>query len=349
MRLDLSIHTHPLIFKHPSGTSRGVLTQKPSYFIQIWHPDEPERIGIGECSLIPGLSPDERPDVKEKLYAFAHTFATTGTLSEELDDWPAIQFALEMAKKDWESGGTRTLFPSDFTQGDAAIPINGLIWMGDSTFLHHQIREKLAEDYSCIKLKIGALDFKAELDILRTLRAQGGPDLEIRVDANGAFSPHEAQAKLEALAVFNIHSIEQPIRPGQWEEMARLCETTPIPIALDEELIRVTDPDAQRTMMHTIRPQYIILKPSLIGGWAKSEGWIGLAEEVHAGWWATSALESNIGLNAIAQWVFTKKSPLPQGLGTGSLYTNNIPSPLKIKNAALRMDPMQPWQFNWDG
>ncbi|HSM64126.1 MAG TPA: o-succinylbenzoate synthase, partial [Gillisia sp.] len=229
----------------------------------------------------------------------------------------------------------------------AAIPINGLVWMGEKSFMKEQILSKIKDGFKCIKLKIGAIDFNSELDLLKFIRSEfSSEEIEIRVDANGAFSPEDALAKLKRLSQFNIHSIEQPIKQGQWEKMAKLCELTPIPIALDEELIGITDVTKKLDLLQTIKPQYIIFKPSLIGGYRGTEEWLNLANEMSIGWWVTSALESNVGLNAISQWTFTKNSPLPQGLGTGGLYTNNFESPLEVKNGTIMYNPKTSWGFN---
>lgn len=239
------------------------------------------------------------------------------------------------------------LFDTDFTAGNASIPINGLIWMGDKDFMKQQIVEKLNTGFSCIKMKIGAIDFASEIALLKSIRQTFSRDeIELRVDANGAFSPKGALDKLQQLAALDIHSIEQPIKQGQWQEMARLCKDTPLPIALDEELIGVFTLDEKIKLLDTIKPQYIILKPSFIGGFKGTDEWIALAEKRNIGWWITSALESNIGLSAIAQYTATKNSTLPQGLGTGSLYTNNIPAPLTVKAGAILNDTSQQWDLD---
>jgi L-alanine-DL-glutamate epimerase-like enolase superfamily enzyme len=266
--------------------------------------------------------------------------------SIDLSTFPSIAFGLETALLDLKAKGSKQLFESKFSIGETGIPINGLVWMGDKAFMQKQIREKIAADYQCIKLKIGALDFETELAILADIRQQfSAKDIEIRLDANGAFSANEALEKLEKLAAYDIHSIEQPIRQGQSNEMAEICQKSPIPIVLDEELIGVNHTDREQ-LLEKIKPAYIILKPSLLGGFNTCENWIKLAKTHNIGWWITSALESNIGLNAIAQWTYTLNSPLPQGLGTGQLYHNNIPSPLQIKNAQLFYNPKEQWDLN---
>jgi L-alanine-DL-glutamate epimerase-like enolase superfamily enzyme len=246
-----------------------------------------------------------------------------------------------------QTPGEMLLFPSEFTKGQKGIPINGLIWMGSKAEMKSRISEKLNAGYHVIKLKIGALDFQEELSILRDIRKEFSPrDLEIRVDANGAFSPDEALERLKALSDFNIHSIEQPIKPGQWEYMSRLCESSPMDIALDEELISLRKSVERKKLLQEVKPQYLILKPSLIGGMGVTREWIHLAGSIGAGWWITSALESNVGLNAIAQFTYTLKTDFPQGLGTGSLFTNNIPSPLYIQGEELFYNPDGKWDWS---
>ncbi len=324
-----------LQFKRPSGTSRGVLQEKETFFI---HLTDGSRKGVGECGLLRTLSIDDRPDYVEKLeWVCQNIHLGLEKLYEILNEFPSIQFGLEQAFLDLESTN-QVLFPSPFTEGKEGIVINGLIWMGSIGFMKKQIQEKLEQGFSCIKMKIGALHFEEEYAVLQQLRKEY-PSLELRVDANGAFTPEEALEKLERLSKLRLHSIEQPIKPHQWEAMASLCEQTPLPIALDEELIGVFHQEEKRRLLTAIKPQYIILKPSLVGGFKGSHEWIDLAEQLQIGWWITSALESNIGLNAIAQWTYTLNSSMPQGLGTGSLFTNNIPSPLVIRGEKLFYQP----------
>ena len=324
-----------LQFKRPAGTSRGVLTEKPTWLLIIEHNG---RRGIGECSPLPGLSIDDISDYERSklLWTCAHISLGKKALWEQLKSYPSIQFGVEQAFLSLEAEQEGVLFPSPFTEGQVPIPINGLIWMGDKHYMQQQIREKLSQGFDCIKMKIGAIDFETEYQLLKNIRQEYAPsDIELRVDANGAFSPLEALEKLKRLSDLEIHSIEQPIRAGQYEQMARLCEASPLPIALDEELIGVACPERKKEILQWIRPAYIILKPSLIGGYRGSEEWIDFAEKQGIGWWVTSALEGNVGLSAIAQWTYTLKNPLPQGLGTGSLYTNNFPSSLEVKNGGL--------------
>ena len=336
---------HLLEFKRPSGTSRGVLTTKETWFIII---TSEGKTGVGECGLLRSLSIDDRPDYEKKLAWVCENISMgTEALWEQLMDFPSIQFGVEMAFRSLNATSPYLLNPSEFTKGKAAIPINGLVWMGEKSFMKEQILSKIKDGFKCIKLKIGAIDFNSELDLLKFIRSEfSSEEIEIRVDANGAFSPEDALAKLKRLSQFNIHSIEQPIKQGQWEKMAKLCELTPIPIALDEELIGITDVTKKLDLLQTIKPQYIIFKPSLIGGYRGTEEWLNLANEMSIGWWVTSALESNVGLNAISQWTFTKNSPLPQGLGTGGLYTNNFESPLEVKNGTIMYNPEISWGFN---
>jgi len=338
----------PLDFKRPSGTSRGILTKKEAWFVHIWDDKDPKVKGIGECSIIRGLSPDDRENYEEKIQEVCDNInEIENYLDDELIEWPSIYFGFEMALRDLVNGGKHLLFNSDFTESEAKIPINGLVWMGDDTFMRKQVKEKIEAGFNCIKLKIGAIDFQTEINILKSIRKEFSiSDIELRVDANGAFSAHEALEKLKRLSEYQLHSIEQPIKPKQFEDMANLCEVTPLPIALDEELIGVLSKEDKLQVIHTIKPQYIILKPSLVGGFGGSKQWITIAEDLNIKWWITSALESNVGLNAIAQWTYTLNNTMPQGLGTGSLFTNNFTSPLTVKNGTLQYDINKNWNFN---
>lgn len=330
-----------LQFKFAAGTSRGVLHNKPSVFLIIQNNGI---TGIGECSTIPNLSVDPQQAYQQKINEVCRSI-NNGIPFEQIDTsgFPSIAFGLETAVKDFKTGGNRILFDNPFSAGKTGIPINGLVWMGNKEFMQKQIREKIDTGYNCIKLKVGALDFETELQIIAEIRKQFSvTDIEIRLDANGGFSADNALNKLNRLSEFHIHSIEQPIKPAQWTNMANICEKSPIPVVLDEELIGI---EPNETMLATIKPAYIILKPSLIGGFQQSEQWINLAEQNNIGWWVTSALESNIGLNAIAQWTSTLGSNMYQGLGTGQLYDNNIPSPLEIRHAKLFYNPEQDWDL----
>ena len=325
---------YTLQFKQPGGTSRGVLHTKETYFFKI---NQNSKVGIGECALFKGLSIDDRPDYEEKLqWLCKNIHLDKDYLLSELIQFPSIQFGFEQALLSLQSENKFELFPSKFTKGNDKISINGLIWMGDKSFMQKQIKEKLASGFNTIKLKIGAIDFESELDLLKSIRNEFTVnEIELRVDANGAFQSKDALEKLKRLSVLDLHSIEQPIKSNQWEEMAKLCSKTPLPIALDEELIGVFNNSDKEKLIQTIKPQYIILKPSLIGGFQGTDDWINIANSNNIAWWITSALESNIGLNAIAQYTYTLQTKIPQGLGTGSLFSNNINSPLKVKNGSL--------------
>ncbi len=323
-----------LNFKIPGGTSRGILQTKETYFLRI---EDNDKTGIGECAVFKGLSVDDRPDFEEKLiWLCKYIELEKEFLLSELMEFPSIQFGLEQALLSLKSNKIFELFPSKFTDGKDSILINGLVWMGDKKSMQKQIKEKLKNGFTTIKLKIGAIDFNAELDLLKSIRNEFNVnEIELRVDANGAFEFSEALEKLKILSEFKLHSIEQPIRSNQWQEMAELCSITPLPIALDEELIGVFSYSDKEKLLQTIKPQFIILKPSLIGGFDGSMEWIDIATNLGIDWWITSALESNIGLNAIAQFTYSLQTKIPQGLGTGGLFSNNIESPLKVKKGAL--------------
>ena len=337
---------HQLQFKRPSGTSRGVLTYKNTWFIQL---ESDSLNGIGECGMFRGLSIDDRDDFESKLsWACQNINLGLEALLAALIEFPSIQFGLEMAFLSLKQNNSFELFPSDFTRGQDSIPINGLIWMGDAHNMKLQIKDKLKDGFSCLKFKIGAIDFESELELIKSIRNEfNAQTIEIRVDANGAFKPDEALEKLKRLSDYSLHSIEQPIQQGQHHEMAELCNRTPLPIALDEELIGVFSTTKKKLLLQTINPQYIILKPTLVGGFAGSQEWINLATSNTIGWWVTSALESNIGLNAIAQWTYGLKNPLPQGLGTGGLFTNNIQAPLVVNSGQLFYDLKTKWNLKF--
>jgi o-succinylbenzoate synthase len=336
---------YTLIFKQASGTSRGILHTKETYLLKLV---QSVKIGYGECAVFRGLSVDDRPDYEKKLqWLCANINRNTDELFDELKAFPSIQFGLEQAMLSLKNENPFELFPSEFTRSNDFININGLIWMGGESFMKQQISTKIKEGFSTLKLKIGAIDFDTELSLLKMIRNEfSSSEIQLRVDANGAFHPLEALEKLNRLSEFEIHSIEQPIKKGQFYEMAELCLKSPIPIALDEELIGVTDVTKKLELLQIINPQYIILKPSLIGGFNGSSEWIRLAEEKDIGWWVTSALESNIGLNAIAQWTFTLNCKMPQGLGTGSLFINNFECPLEVKKGNLYYNIDNKWNFN---
>jgi len=350
--LQAAYQKYTLHFTFKAGTSRGVLTERDTYYVKLWDSGNPAVYGLGECAPLRGLSVDDVPTYETYLNAICGQingggFAPdTDTISEQIGaDWPSIQAGFEMAWLDLQNGGKRLLYDTPFSRGKAGIEINGLVWMGDEAFMREQIDAKLAAGFRCLKLKIGAIDFEHECDLLSYIRTHYPPEqITLRVDANGAFTPEEAPKKLEKLAAYHLHSIEQPIRQGQVEKMAKLCATTALPIALDEELIGISSFQAKQTLLHTIRPQYIILKPSLLGGFGHCQEWITIAESLDIGWWITSALESNIGLNAIAQFTASLLNPLPQGLGTGQLYHNNIGSPLAIRGGFLYYDTDTEWE-----
>jgi o-succinylbenzoate synthase len=348
MNLNATYHKYTLQFHNPAGTSRGVYTTKQSWFIFL---SDDVNTGIGECSLLKGLSIDDRPDFEQKLTEICDLInRSIFNFDQPLHEFPAIQFGLETALLDLKNGGRHILFPSEFTDGKTGITTNGLIWMGDKTSMRQQIAEKLEKGFSCIKLKIGAIDWDSEKEVIAEMRRQySAKELTIRVDANGAFTFQQAKSVLSELAEMQVHSLEQPIKAGNWEEMAKLCSSTPIPIALDEELIGIFQYEKKRELLEIIKPQYLIIKPSLLGGFKASEEWISLADEMNIGWWATSALESNIGLNAISQWVYTKNTSMPQGLGTGMLYSNNVDSPLNLVGEKLFYDAGKKWNLRLIG
>jgi O-succinylbenzoate synthase len=335
-------HKYMLEFKRPSGTSRGIMTEKETWFIVL---EENGKKGIGECGILRGLSADDREDYEEKLqWACLNIHLGETVLWEALLEFPSIQFGIEMAFLSLKSENPYLLFPSHFTNNLKSIVINGLVWMGEAAFMKEQIEEKIANGFKCVKLKIGAIDFQKELELLHFIRSHfSAEEIEIRVDANGAFALDEALDKLEQLNKFQLHSIEQPIKKGNIEAMADLCRNTPFPIALDEELIGVFSVEEKEKLLLKIKPQYIILKPSFVGGFRGTSEWINLANKYNIGWWITSALESNIGLNAIAQWTFLQNSEMPQGLGTGALYTNNFECPLEVSQGQLWYNTAKKW------
>ncbi|HDZ15317.1 hypothetical protein LCGC14_1225910 [marine sediment metagenome] len=332
-----------LDFKRPSGTSRGTLHQKETWFLIL---EENGKRGIGECGLLRGLSFDDVEGYEDTLaWTCENIDLGCDALWESLSDFPSIQFGIEQAFLSLYSENPFMLFESDFVKKGSPIPINGLIWMGEEGYMHEQIDQKLAEGFRCIKMKIGAIDFETEISLLASIRKKFSLEqVELRVDANGAFEPSTALTKLQRLSQYDLHSIEQPIPKGNFKAMRQLCELSPIPIALDEELIGLTNATDRKQLLKTIQPQYIILKPSFVGGYRGSREWIELADNEKIGWWVTSALESNIGLNAIAQWTYTLNSPMPQGLGTGALYSNNFGSPLVVDSGKLYYKKEMPWK-----
>ena len=339
-RYHIDIATRVFHFKEPAGTSRGVYHTRVSRFVHLTSDDLPGIVGVGECAPLPKLSCDDLPDYDAVLRRHCDDVCARGGIDvDALRDVPSMLFGLETAWLQLHRSGSAALSDTPFARGEEGIPINGLVWMGDFETMAARLEQKLDQGFSCVKIKIGAIDFSDEMALIRRLRDRYGSDrIELRVDANGAFSPVEAMDKLQQLAACDIHSIEQPIMAGQWQEMARLCEVSPLSIALDEELIGVNTLEHKRQLLDTIRPQYIILKPSLHGGMAGCREWIALARERGIGSWITSALESNVGLNAIAHLAAEVYGPaitMPQGLGTGQLFTDNIDLPIAIHGDKL--------------
>lgn len=335
-----------LNFKQASGTSRGVLKTKETYFIIL---ENNGKIGYGETGLFRGLSVDDRPDYEANLnWACKNIHLGIDTLWKELIEFPSIQFGLEQAFLSLESSNGFDLFPSKFTSGEDVIPINGLIWMGSETFMKEQVADKIKAGFSTIKMKIGAIDFDTEIKLLSSIREKyTAKQITLRVDANGAFLPQNALRKLERLAMLGIHSIEQPIKQGELNAMRDLCLKSPVPVALDEELIGVFKYEEKLALLKNIKPQYIILKPSLVGGFKGCNEWIEIAASLNIPYWITSALESNIGLNAISQYTYTLQVKMPQGLGTGNLFTNNIDSPLEVVDGNIRYNTNASWKIDF--
>ncbi len=353
--IELKLFPYDLDFKFDAGTSRGVLKQKRTYLIQL---TDGKRTAWGEAGPLKGLSVDDRPTVQEEMTSlleqwssaqdFPATLAEVPKWAQERipDSLPSLRFGMEMAWMDYFNGGKRMIFDTPFYHGQEAIPINGLVWMGSEEFMAQQMEQKLKAGFACIKMKIGAIDYDREMNLLHQLRRQYSANkIVLRVDANGAFAPDEAREVLRDLNRLEVHSIEQPLKAGQWEAMGRLCHQAVTPVALDEELIGLCTQQEQTEMMNEIQPQYIILKPTLVGGIAASLQWIQHADALKAGWWMTSALESNVGLNAIAQFTAHLKVTMPQGLGTGQLYHNNFASPLQIHDGAITYKQETDWEI----
>lgn len=342
--MDYRIEERVLHFKQPAGTSRGVYTTRKIWLIHLL---DGQREGVGECAPLPDLSCDVGQNYREALEKFCAEFCRQGhdgdcpqcvlSMVPELRDYPSMLFGLETVLLNLENGDR--LFDTAFSRGEVGIPINGLVWMGSYEEMLQRMEQKLEQGFRCVKLKIGAIDFEQEVDLIKRIRQRFSfHEVELRLDANGAFPYNEALYKLELLSQYAIHSIEQPIRQGQWAYMAELCRESPLPIALDEELIGVNDPEMKRHMLNVIKPRYIILKPSLHGGMQGCREWISTAKELGIGSWITSALESNIGLNAIAQFasdVYGDDIRMPQGLGTGQLFTDNFDMGLEIRGDRL--------------
>lgn len=333
---------HVLNFRFDARTSRGGMKQHVVYYVFLWHTENPGVVGVGEAAPLPGLSIDARPDFETYLSKFTQNLQNWD--DGDLAHFPSIKFALEAAIADLQNGGVRKIFDTPFHLGRQSIPINGLVWMGDKETMLAEAKKKMELGFTTIKLKVGAIDFAEELEIIRCVRQQQSTkSLAIRLDANGAWTPDEAMKKLEMLAAYHIESIEQPIKQGQRQAMYQLCRQSPIPIALDEELIGIIYETDKKELLQAIQPQAIVLKPTLIGGLKSAQTWIELAEKAGIQWWITSALESNIGLNAICQLTSVYSTNMPQGLGTGSLYTQNWPSPLTVKNGTIYSDNQQEW------
>ena len=334
---------YELYFKRPAATSRGIYKTRTVWYLIL---DENGKTGIGECAPLPGLStetPEEVEMLLNEICANPTYFIENQNVTRNIS---SVQFAFETAWLDLQNRGHQILFPSDFTKGKQGIPINGLVWMGDVGFMLQQIHEKIEAGFRCLKLKIGSLDFEKELETLGSIREKyDAGQITLRIDANGAFKPNEALEKLKRLAQFHIHSIEQPIAAGQWKKMAAVCKNSLVPVALDEELIGIQNKDEKEKLLDDIRPQFIVLKPSLHGGLSGCSEWIELAEKRSIGWWITSYLESDVGLNAIAQWTFRQNTKGHQGLGTGRLFTNNISSPLQICGEKLWFNPAKNFEF----
>ena len=333
----ITITSKLLHFLQPAGTSRGVYNTRLSFYLKLTSDEQPDVVGVGECATLPDLSCDAMPpnEYERKLRTFCDEYERTGVIDyEAMRPYPSMLFGLETAVAQFNAKGSLNFFDTPFGRGEEGIPINGLVWMGTFEEMFERLEAKLKAGFRCVKLKIGAIDFDRELQLIRHIRSTfSRKDVELRVDANGGFTPEEALSRMEALVQYDIHSIEQPIKQNQWTEMARLCAATPLPIGLDEELIGVNERQKKIELLDTIRPQYIVLKPSLHGGMVGTEEWIQLARERSIGSWITSALESNVGLNAIAQLtanIYGSNIRHAQGLGTGQLFADNIEIPLKV-------------------
>ena len=365
MPIRAQLKSYPLVFNFSMRTSRGSMKEKTSWFIKLWDEAEPEIFGIGECGPLPGLSIDHTPQLESVLIGLVDMINlrtySIGDLPKSLEDfrgflksqfpliqfdnYPSVLFALETALLDLLNGGKRLIFENEFINGQR-IPINGLIWMGGLDFMLQQVEIKIRDGFSCVKLKIGGIDFEKECDVLQYIRRKYFRDnITIRLDANGALKPDDALYKLNELARFKIHSIEQPVKPDS-PLLDQLSSKSPIPIALDESLIGITEIDKRIQLLDRVKPQFIIMKPMLHGGFYSCQEWIRLAVERGIGWWITSALESNVGLNAIAQFTANYPISMPQGLGTGSIYSNNIESPLYVTKGELHLEPSNSWDFS---
>ena len=351
MPLHASFFKKTFLFNFKARTSRGLMKDKTSWFIKIWDESDPKIYGIGECGPLPKLSEEATPDFEEKLASIIQSFneqkLKTGSLEEIKKNipqhFPSVLFAFETAALDLKNGGKRVIYHNDFIKGKP-LPINGLVWMGDMDFLMNQINQKLEQGFTCIKLKVGGLDFDRECDTLSYIRKRYFRDqITIRLDANGGFKIDDVLFKLEQLSKFDVHSIEQPLKPNI-KETEELCRKSPVPVALDEELIGKETHSDKLELLQRLKPQFIVLKPTLHGGLQGCAEWISIAQSLNIGWWITSALESSIGLNAIAQFTASYKIDIPQGLGTGMIYENNFASPLSVKAGFISYNP----ELGWD-
>jgi len=336
--------SYRLDLRFEARTSRTSMHHKDTYFIKIFDDAEPEVYGIGECALFRGLSADDCSDYELRLAGVCRDIVSL-TDPEDIG-MSSIAFGVETAMQDLRNGGRRLIYPGAWADGRSEIVINGLVWMGSAEQMMSRLSQKLEDGFRCVKIKIGGIDFEKELQLLDYVRSAWPADkVELRLDANGAFSPRDALRRLDRLARYDIHSIEQPVMPGQLQAMHDICRESPIPVALDEELIGTRRYDGQARLLDAVMPQYLILKPSLCGGFQASNRWIALARQREIGWWATSAMESDIGLNAIAQWVSGFDPQLPQGLGTGALYENNIASPVNLVGDRLVYSQKDCWRL----
>jgi o-succinylbenzoate synthase len=360
MSLQAELIKHVFAFNFRARTSRGVMQQRTSWFVKLWEESNPTVFGIGECAPLPGLSVDDRSDYESVLtetlqsiqlknyvpVSHGHALSIPSLKNIVPAGFPSITFGLETALMDLANGGKRMIINNDFMAG-RQLPINGLIWMADMDLMLQQIAIKVQEGYTCIKMKVGGLNFEKECDILHYVRKKYyRENLTVRLDANGAFKNDDCLLKLKELSKFDIHSIEQPIKPGQPDVMEEICAKSAIPVALDEELIGVEEYSKKEKLLDKIKPPYIILKPSLHGGLASCQEWIALAGQKSIGWWMTSALESNIGLNAICQFTASFPTTIPQGLGTGQLYEDNIPSPLLVRGGKIGVNSLHEWDLS---
>lgn len=341
----LAFAPYLLHFKEPGGTSRGVMTEKPTFLIKVFDEEDLSHYGIGEAAVFPGLSPEADGNYVWKLTELLANVAIGK--HTDLTRHSSIQFGFEQALFDYSNGCHGIYFPSSFTEGKSEIEINGLVWMGDFDKMIERIDAKVEQGFHCLKLKIGAIDWRQEIEMIQYVRERYNENqLMIRVDANGGFSMDNALPRLKMLADLGIHSIEQPIPAGNPELMAFLCQVSPLPIALDEELIGKGTIEEKIAVLDVIKPAYVILKPALCGGFSGGNEWISLAEERGIGWWVTSTLESNVGLNAIAQWTASIGTKGPQGLGTGGVFTDNFITPVTLEGDRLRYDAKAEFDYS---